>query len=99
LTLSIPEKIKVREIKQSHLVLEKLIASFEKSEKLEDAIIKTFLDPLDVPQGKYSRFNKILLFLQSSEDARGNAAWRNLKRFPLDWTKQVFSCITQLIII
>ncbi len=87
---SIPEKIKAREIKRSQIILDQLVASFDKSEKLEDAIIKTFLDPLDVPQGKYSRFNKILLFIQGSEDARGNAAWRNLKRFPLDWSKQVF---------
>ena len=90
---SIPEKIKAREIKQSKIVLDSLVASFEKSEKLEDAIIKTFLDPLNVPQGKYSRLNKILLFLQGSEDARGNGVWRSLKRFPLDWSKQVYIMI------
>lgn len=88
--LSIPEKIKAREIKHSKIILDKLIESFEKPEKLEDAIIKTFLEPLDVPQAKYSRLNRILLFIQGSQDARGNAVWRNLKRFPLDWSKQVF---------
>lgn len=99
MVLSIPEKIKAREVKHSQIILEKLVSSFENPEKLEDAIIKTFLDPLDVPQAKYSRFNKILLFLQESQDARGNAAWRNLKRFPLDWSKQVLIMIPKTITI
>jgi len=90
LNQALKDKIRAKEIKKSKTVLDLLVASFDKSELLEDAIIKTFLDPLNVPQGKYSRLNKILLFVQGSEDARGNAAWRNLKRFPLDWSKQVF---------
>lgn len=87
---ALKDKIKAKEIKKSKTVLDLLVASFDNSEKLEDAIIKTFLDPLDVPQAKYSRRNRILLFLQGSEDARGSAAWKLLKRHPLDWSKQVF---------
>ena len=90
MTLSIPEKIRAREIKKSKSVLEKLVASFDKSELLEDAIIKTFLDPIDTPQSHYSRLNRIMLYLQGAQDARGINVWHSLKRQSLDITKQVF---------
>ena len=86
---ALKDKIRAKEIKKSKSVLDKLVASFDKSELLEDAIIKTFLDPLNVPQGKYSRLNRIMLYLQGAQDARGSAAWNNLKRHPIDWSKQV----------
>lgn len=82
--------IKNNQIKQSNQILEKLVVSFKKPEFLEDAVIKTFLEPVDVPQNKYSRTNKILLALQDAFDARGNGAWRELNRFPKDWTQKVY---------
>ena len=43
--------------KQAKQILEKLVKSFENPEFLLDAVIKTFLDLIDVPQNKYSRMN------------------------------------------
>jgi len=84
------QQIKEKQANQSKQILEKLVKSFENPEFLHDAVIKTFLDPIDVPQNKYSRMNRILLAIQVSYDARGSSTWRQLNRFPLDWSKQVF---------
>ena len=84
------QKIKEKQANQSKQVLEKLVKSFENPEFLQNAVIKTFLDPIDVPQNKYSRMNRILLAIQGSYDARGSSTWRQLNRFPLSWTNQVF---------
>lgn len=67
-----------------------MVKSFENPQFLQDAVIKTFLDPIDVPQNAYSRMNRILLAIQGSYDARGSATWRKLNKFPLNWSKQVF---------
>lgn len=87
---TIQEKIKARQLKQADQVLDKLVKSFENPEFLQDAVIKTFLEPNDAPQNAYSRMNRILLAVQGAYDARGNGAWRKLNKFPFDWTKQVF---------
>lgn len=87
---SIKEKIKARQEKNAGQILDNLVKSFENPQFLQDAVIKTFLDPLDAPQNAYSRMNRILLAIQGSYDARGNAAWRKLNKFPMNWSKQVF---------
>lgn len=87
---SIPEKIKAKQAQNANQVLEQLVKSFENPQFLQDAVIKTFLDPIDVPQNAYSRMNRILLAVQNSYDARGSATWRKLNKFPLNWSKQVF---------
>ena len=88
--MSIKEKMAQKQVQASKLVLNNLVDSFSSPEKLEDAVIKTFLEPIDVPQNAYSRMNRILLAVQGSFDARGSSAWRKLDRFPVNWSKQVF---------
>ena len=87
------QKTKERQTKQAKQILHDLIKSFENPQTLQDAVVKTFLEPIDVPQNKYSRTNRILLALQGADDARGNAVWRQINRFPLVWSKQVFIMI------
>ena len=84
------QKIREKQANQSRQILEKLVKSFENPESLQNAVIKTFLDPIDVPQNKYSRTNRILLAIQGAYDARGSSTWRQIDRFPFEWTKQVF---------
>ena len=84
------QKTKEKQMNQSKQILEKLVKSFENPELLQNAVIKTFLDQIDVPQNKYSRTNRMLLAIQGAYDARGSATWRQLNRFPLDWSKKVF---------
>ena len=84
------EKLERKRTDQFRQVLERLVKSFENPELLQNAVIKTFLDPIDVPQNKYSRTNRILLAIQGAYDARGSTTWRQLDRFPLSWSKKVF---------
>ena len=90
------QKIRDRQASQSRQILEKLVESFENPQTLQNAVIKTFLDPIDVPQSRYSMLNRILLAIQGSYDARGNAAWRQIDRYPLDWSKKVFIVIPRM---
>jgi hypothetical protein len=43
------QKIREKQANQSRQILEKLVKSFENPESLQNAVIKTFLDPIDVP--------------------------------------------------
>ena len=78
------------QIQSARQALENLVAAFADPHTLEDAVVKTFLDPLDVPQQKYSAANRILLAVQGATDARGTAAWRKAGRAPADGSCQVF---------
>ena len=84
------QQMKEKQAKQSKEVLDRLVKNFENPEKLQDTVIKTFLDPIDTLQSKYSFLNRILLAMQGASDARGNAEWRKIDRYPLDWTKKAF---------
>ena len=89
----IQQEIKEKQAKHAKTVLQKLVASFETPELLQNAVIKTFLDPVAVPQNAYSISNRILLAVQGASDARGSATWRWMGRFPRTWSKQVFIMI------
>lgn len=93
----ITQKIKEKQIKNSHQILVTLTKSFENPKILENAIVSTFLDPIDVPQNEYSRTNRILLAIQGAYDARGSSTWRGLKKFPLNWSNQVFIMMPKVI--
>ncbi len=69
-------------------VLSKVLNKFESGD-IPEAVALTFFPQIDIPMSQWSLLNKLVVFFNGSQDARGIRQWNKIGRYPRKGSKAI----------